>query len=110
MIRSWMWLFLAIVFEVAGTISMKFSAGFTHVIPSILVFIFYGICLVFLTLALKSIDVSIAYAIWSALGTVLVITAGIAWFKEPLTFIKAVGIFLIITGVVMLNLSDKAGV
>ena len=99
------YLFVAIIFEVAGTICMKLSYGFTKAVPSILVIILYLLSLVSLTFALKKIDVTIAYAIWAGLGTALIATVGILWFKEPTTALKIISLGLIIIGVVGLNLS-----
>jgi small multidrug resistance pump len=101
------WLFLAgaIAFETAGTISMKLSAGFSRLVPSLLIFVFYTISFAALTFALKGIDVSLAYAIWSGIGTVLITITGILYFQEPLTSIKIISIGLIVAGVVGLNLS-----
>ncbi len=101
----WLYLILAILSEVAGTTNMKLSQGFTKTLPSILIFVFYGISFTFLTLALKKIDVSIAYAIWSGLGTALIVMVGILFFKEPVTIIKLVSIGLIVVGVVGLHIS-----
>jgi small multidrug resistance pump len=101
----WLYLILAIVSEVAGTANMKLSEGFTKLIPSVLIFVFYGISFTFLTLALKRIDVSIAYAIWSGLGTALIVIIGFLFFKEPVTIIKVVSIGLIVVGVVGLHLT-----
>ena len=60
---SWFYLVLAIILEVSGTASMKMSQGFTKTLPSILMFIFYILSLISLTLALKKVDVSVAYAV-----------------------------------------------
>ena len=102
---SWLYLVLAIVLEVSGTTSMKLSQGFTQTLPSVLMFLFYGLSLAALTLALKSIDVSMAYAIWSGLGTALIATVGVVWLKEPLNTLKILSLLLIIIGVIGLNLS-----
>jgi small multidrug resistance pump len=102
---SWLYLVLAIVLEVSGTTSMKLSQGFTQMLPSVLMFLFYGLSLAALTLALKSIDVSVAYAVWSGLGTALIATMGVLWLKEPLNTLKVVSLMLIIIGVIGLNLS-----
>ena len=66
---SWFYLMLAIILEVSGTTSMKLSQGFTKTLPSIAMFIFYILSLISLTLALKKVDVSVAYAVWSGIGT-----------------------------------------
>jgi len=101
---SWLYLIFAIILEVSGTTSMKLSQGFSRIIPSILIFVFYGISFFFLALALKKIEVSIAYAIWSGIGTALIAVIGILWFKESVTVLKVVSTVLIIVGVIGLNL------
>lgn len=101
----WIFLTLAILFEVSGTTNMKLSQGFTKIIPSVLIFVFYSISFTFLTLALKKIDISIAYAIWSGLGTALIATIGFIWFNEPITVLKMISLGLVISGVVGLNVS-----
>ena len=99
------YLIAAIVLEVGGTTCMKLSAGFSKLWPSVLVFVLYGLSLSLLTLALKSIDVSLAYAIWAGLGTALIAVIGVIWFKEPATALKIISLGLIVAGVVGLNLT-----
>ena len=101
---SWLYLVLAIVLEVSGTTSMKLSQGFTKILPSALMFLFYGLSLSALTLALKKIDVSVAYAVWSGLGTALIASVGVLWFREPLNALEIISLLLIIMGVIGLNL------
>jgi small multidrug resistance pump len=105
---TWLYLVLAILLEVSGTTCMKLSEGFTKMVPSILLAVFYTLSLGMLTLALKKIDVSVAYAIWSGVGTALIATIGVLWFKEPATALKLISLGLIIIGVVGLNLSGGA--
>ena len=102
---TWVYLFLAIVLEVAGTTNMKLSQGFTKLGPSVAMAVFYALSFGGLTLALKGIDVSVAYAIWSGLGTALIAAIGILWFREPATAMKMLSLGLIVAGVVGLNLS-----
>ena len=99
------WLFLsgAILLEVAGTISMKLSEGFTRPIPSVLIFVFYIISFVALTFAIEKIEVSTAYTIWAGVGTALVVIIGLVYFGEPATAIKFISIILIIIGVIGLS-------
>ncbi len=104
MILNWIYLLLAIACEVTGTVMMKVSDGFTRMIPSILVAVFYILTLPFFTLALKKIDVGVAYAIWSAVGTASIAVIGYLLFKEQMNPVKITAIILIIIGVVMLNL------
>jgi small multidrug resistance pump len=108
MSSHWFYLIIAILLEVAGTTSMKLSDGFSRLLPSVLIFVFYGLSFAGLTLALKRIDVSIAYAIWAGLGTALITVIGLAYFKEPATLIKLISIGLIVVGVIGLNLDGYA--
>lgn len=100
-------LLLAIAFEVFGTTCMKLSQGFSKLLPSILIFVFYALSFFFLTLALKGIDVSISYAIWTGLGTAFITVIGIFWFKEPVNALKMVSLIVVVAGVIGLNLSDR---
>lgn len=103
----WLYLILAIVAEVSGTTSMKFSAGFTKPLPSVLIFVFYALSLTFLTLALRVMPVGMAYAIWSALGTALITIIGVFWFGEGMNTLKAASLLLIILGVAGLQYSQE---
>ncbi|APH39560.1 DMT family transporter [Methanohalophilus halophilus] len=102
---SYIYLIGAIIFEVFGTTCMKLSDGFSNILPSIGIFLFYGISFALFTIALKEIDVSIAYAIWAGMGTAMITAIGIFWFKEPATAVKMVSIILVVIGVVGLNLN-----
>jgi len=106
--NHWVMLVGAILFEVAGTTCMKLSEGFTRPLPSVLIFLFYGVAFTLLTLALKKIDVSVAYAVWSAVGTAVIAGIGIVWFREPLTALKVASLLLIVAGVVGLNLGGAS--
>jgi len=101
---SWIYLIVAIVLEVSGTLSMKLSEGFSKLVPSIAMLVFYLLGLSMLALALRKIDVSIAYAVWSGLGTAIIALVGILWFEEPITLLKIISLGLIIAGVVGLSL------
>ncbi|MBD2679325.1 MULTISPECIES: multidrug efflux SMR transporter [Nostoc] len=102
---SWIYLIAAILFEVSGTTCMKLSEGFTKIVPSVLIFVFYALCLTFLTLALKKLEVSLAYSVWAGLGTILVAMIGMIWFRESATLTKLISITLIIIGVIGINSS-----
>ena len=104
----WVLMVLAILFEVAGTTCMKLSDGFRKLKPTIGLAVFYPLCFICLTLAMEEIDVSIAYAVWSALGTALISVIGFAYFKEKRSLVKYLSIGLIVVGVVALNLSEAA--
>jgi small multidrug resistance pump len=100
-----LFLVLAIVLEVSGTTCMKLSLGFTRLVPSVLMGVLYILSVAALTMALKRIEIGVAYAIWSGLGTALIALIGVVGFHDPLTGLKAVSLLLIIAGVVGLNLA-----
>ena len=106
--QYYLYLLIAIILEVAGTTSMKMSEGFTRIWPSVAMMVFYLLSLGALTLALKRFDMSMAYAIWSGVGTALITIVGIYLFKEPVSFAKIGSIALIIVGVVGLHLTSQA--
>lgn len=103
---AYLYLLGAILLEVCGTTSMKLSQGFTRLLPSVLIFVFYGCSFTLLTMVLKRIEVSIAYAIWSGVGTALIAAVGIVYFKETLTWLKLVSLALVIIGVIGLNVGE----
>ena len=93
----------AILAEVLGTTALKLSEGFSRPIPSVLMFVFYGLSFTVFSFALKRIDVSVGYAIWSAVGTAAITVIGVFYFREPMTALKFISIVLIIVGVIGLN-------
>jgi len=86
---------------------MKLSDGFTKIMPSVLLILFYICSLYFLTLTLKSLEVSIAYAIWSGMGMIIITLIGFMYFNESVSLLKIVAIALIIIGVVTLNMTGE---
>jgi small multidrug resistance pump len=100
----WIYLALGIIFEVLGTVCMKYAEGFSKLWPSVLVFVFYGLSLGLLVLVLEKYEVSIAYAIWASAGTALIAAIGIVFFNEPVSVAKVVSILLIIAGIIGLEL------
>ncbi len=105
---GWILLVVAIVSEVAGTTNMKLSEGFSKLVPSVLVLFFYALSIIALTFAVNRLDVSVAYAVWSGMGTALVAMIGLWFFQESVTTIKVVALGLIIVGVVMLHLTSES--
>jgi small multidrug resistance pump len=103
----YLWLIFAILLEVTAITFMKLSNGFTRLVPSILMFVFYGGCFACLCVCIKQLDISLAYAIWSALGTACIATIGFVWFKEPASTLRIVGLVLVIAGVVALQFSER---
>ncbi|MBV8802302.1 MAG: multidrug efflux SMR transporter [Gammaproteobacteria bacterium] len=103
---SWFFLAIAILFGVLGTVSMKLSQGLKKWKPFVSLAIFYVISFIALTLAIKGIDMSIVYAIWSGVGTVLVAIIGFFIFNEPITFRKIISLLLIVIGVLGIHLNN----
>ena len=101
---AWILLLAAIGFEVAGTVCMKLSDGFRNLLPSVLIFVFYAAAFGFLTLALKRMELSVAYAVWAGIGTALTVAIGVLWFQEALTVLKLASVALVIVGIVGMNL------
>ena len=93
----------AIVLEVLGTTSMKMAEGFAHLGPSICIFIFYGAASTVLTLALRTLELSVAYALWSGIGTALIALIGAFYFHETFPVMKIIAMGLIISGTVLLR-------
>jgi len=99
----WIYLAFAILFEVAGTTALKAADGFTRPWPVLIVVLGYLAAFFFLGLSLKSLPVGIAYAIWAALGMVLIAVSGWLVFGERLDAWAIAGIILIVAGVVMIG-------
>ncbi len=104
---GWLYLLIAIGFEVAGTSMMKLSEGLTRLLPTLSVFGLWALAIVFLTLSLKTIDIGIAYAIWAGLGTVVIVAIGIFAFNESAGLLKLLFVAMIIVGAVGLKLTSS---
>jgi small multidrug resistance pump len=96
---------LAIVTEVAATVALRFTDGFTRLVPSAVVVACYGVSFWLLALVLRQISIGTTYAVWSAAGTALIAAIGVLAFGEPATALKVASLGLIILGVVGLNLA-----
>lgn len=103
---AWLLLAMTIVFEVMGTTMMKLSNGFTHIWPSIGVFACYAVSLAGITIVMRHMDLSVAYAVWSGAGTALTVMVGVYLFREPMTAMKFASLGLIILGIVGLKLAS----
>lgn len=103
---AWLILTLAIVFEVLGTSSLKFAEGFTKPLASFSSLVFYGLSLWCVSLALRDIELSIAYAVWAGMGLTLIALVGVVYFGEQFTALKTVSFLFILMGVVGLHVSS----
>jgi small multidrug resistance pump len=98
---------LAIGTEVAGTVALKYSDGFTRPAASAVVVVGYGLSFWLLALVLKHLSVGTTYAVWSAVGTALIAAIGMVAFDEQATVLKIASLALIIIGVVGLNFAGE---
>ena len=105
--RAWTYLGLAIVAEVIATSALKASAGFSRPGPSAVVVIGYGIAFYFLSLAIKTLPIGTAYAVWTGIGTVGAAILGMILFDEPRDLVRIACIFLIIAGIGGLKLTSS---
>ncbi len=103
----WVYLAVAIVSEVIGTSFLKASDGYSKLVPSLVSLGGYGVALFMLSLAVRNIELGIAYAIWSGVGTALIVL--IAWvaFRQAVQPGALVGVALVIGGVVVINLFSE---
>jgi small multidrug resistance pump len=107
--QAWAILGLAILFEVGGTTSMRLSEGFTRLTPSILIFAFYAVSFVLNTMVIRTLGLSVVYAVWSGVGTVLTAFIGYLYFKEPATALKIASTLMIVVGVCGLHNASQSG-
>ena len=105
---AYLYLAIAIVGEVVGTAALKSTEEFTRLIPSLIVIVGYGTAFFFLTLALRTIPVGIAYAVWAGIGIVLISAAAWVLYKQALDAPAIVGIALIAIGVVVINVFSSS--
>ena len=101
----WIILLIAILFEAAGTSCMKLSAGCTKPLPTVLMGVFYCTYFFLLTVALKKIQLSIAYPIVCGAGVALIAGIGVVYFRETFSPLKIIGTLAIVGGVIALNIA-----
>ena len=101
---EWLHLFIAGLFEISWAIGLKYSHGFTQIIPSIITVICMILSFYFLALALKHLPLGTAYAVWTGIGTLGTVILGIILFKEPATAMRLLCILLIMSGITGLKL------
>ena len=100
--------FFAVLSEVTATTALKFSEGFTKLVPSLVVVVGYGLSFYLLSLSLKVMPIGTAYALWSGIGIILTVIAGALLWREQLDWARGIGIALIVIGILVINLFSKA--
>lgn len=107
---KWIFLILAIVAEVIGTLFLKYTEGFTKLWPSAIVVVGYCTAFYFLSLTLDSIPISVVYAVWSGVGIAAITVVSVLFLDQKLDLAAMIGLSLIIAGVVVLRLYSEASV
>ncbi|MGH2967660.1 MAG: DMT family transporter [Solirubrobacteraceae bacterium] len=102
-----LFLTIAIAAEVAGTVALKYTDGFTRIGPSAIVVAGYALSFWMLALVLEELPIGLTYAVWAAVGTALIAFIGIVAFGEPAGTLKLLSLALIVAGVVGLNLAGS---
>ena len=103
MLKTYLFLIVAIFFEVAGTMLLPVSQNFTKLIPTTLLGIFYLSAFFLLTFVVNKLPIAIVYATWSGLGVFTIAILGYIFFKQTLTWQALAGLFLIVIGVILVN-------
>jgi small multidrug resistance pump len=104
---NYVYLFAAIISEVIATSALKAAEGFSRFWPSVIVILGYGIAFYCLSLTMRTIPIGIAYAIWSGVGIVLIALVGLLLYRQTLDLPALLGMALILTGVLVINLFSK---
>lgn len=101
---AWLFLALAIVFEVAATGLIQKTEGFTRPLYTAIVLLGYGVSFMMMAQAVKVLEVGLVYAIWSGVGMAAIALIGVIFLGESVTVPKLVGLALILAGVLVLTL------
>ena len=107
-VRQYLFLALAIIFEVAWAVLLKYTDGFTRLWPTVATLATYLAALYFLNLTVQTMPVGIAYAVWAGTGMVLIALFGVVVLKQHLDIPAIIGLALIVAGVLVLNLGSKS--
>lgn len=104
---GWTYLCIAGVFEVAWVIGLKYTAGFSRLLPSAVTLLTMGVSVFFLSQAVKTLPVGTAYAVWTGIGAVGAVTLGMILFGESRDALRLACIGLIVAGIVGLRLASN---
>nr|WP_269929808.1 SMR family transporter [Aminobacter sp. HY435] len=105
---NYIYLIVAVAFEVVATTALKETNGFTQLVPSVISLAGYACAFYFLSLVLRNVPVGIVYAMWCGAGIVLITLIAWIWFRQALDFPAVIGISLIMAGVMVINLFSKS--
>lgn len=107
--QAWIFLATAILADVFGTTVLKLADGFHRPLFGLTTLLCYALSFLSFSFALKGMSISLVYALWSGLGTALIVVVGYFLFKEPLGWVKITSLFLIVAGVIGLQLPKSSG-
>jgi len=107
MFLNYVYLVVAVVFEVIATTALKQTEGFTRLMPSLVSIGGYALAFYFLSLPLRTMPVGIVYAIWCGAGIIFITAIGWVWFRQALDLPALAGMGLIMAGVIVINLYSK---
>ena len=108
--QAWWVLAAAIVLEVCGTTCMRLSDGFSRLLPSVLIFVFYAGAFSLNVMVVRVLGLGLTYAVWSGVGTLLTAVIGCLLFNEPATALKLASTGLIVAGVMGMQLASRSAV
>ena len=106
-LSAWLLVAISVVAEVVGTVALKYSDGFSRLLPSGAAAACYALAIWLMAVAMRQLDMGITYAVWAASGTAATALVGIAFFGEHMSSVKALGLVCVVAGVVMLNLGGQ---
>ena len=107
MLMNYVYLIVAVVFEVIATTALKQTEGFTRLVPSLVSVGGYALAFYFLSLPLRSMPIGVVYALWCGAGIIFITVIGWVWFKQTLDLPALAGMGLIMAGVIVINLWSK---
>jgi small multidrug resistance pump len=104
---AWFLLGISVISEVAGTVALKHSDGFSRFAPAVAAGFFYVVAVWLMSISMKQLEMGITYAVWAGCGTAITALAGIAIYGESASSFKLAGLSLVIIGIVLLNLGAR---
>ena len=107
MLLNYIYLIVAVVFEVIATTALKQTEGFTRLLPSLVSISGYALAFYFLSLPLRTMPVGVVYALWCGAGIIFITAIGWVWFRQALDLPALAGMGLIMAGVIVINLWSK---
>lgn len=103
--NSWIYLIIAGICEILWAVPLKFSEGFTKLVPSVITVVFLILSMIFLEQAIKGIPLGTAYACWTAIGAVGTVIVGMVFLNESTSIVRIFFLFLVIAGIIGLKLT-----